>query len=227
MKNVKTLRCVFNWQPNVFLWEICWHIAFLFMLVFFLSVHSIHKSMLGCCFRFIISGNWNGKGSKSWNVNMKNVNVIPPISETPAIASYFSFLEFIIRMKHFHFISFLFFLVDHFFYSTLCFVHIHFSFFLSQNSIWFKIHCKIECESSKKKTHREKSALEHMLNLFINERKEKRKKDFRSTTSSWMLDAFEIFYGIKFLMLHSVQDYLAPKKNWLIYTLCGSVFGHK
>lgn len=172
MKNVKTLRCVFNWQPNVFLWEICWHIAFLFMLVFFLSVHSIHKSMLGCCFRFIISGNWNGKGSKSWNVNMKNVNVIPPISETPAIASYFSFHEFIIRMKHFHFISFLFFLVDHFFYSTLCFVHIHFSFFLSQNSIWFKIHCKIECESSKKKTH--ECIRTHAE--FIHKRKKSKKK---------------------------------------------------
>lgn len=43
-----------------------------------------------------------------------------------------------------------------------------------------------------------------------------------------ILNMFEIFCGMKFLMVHSIQDYLAPKTNRLTCThpntLCGSFY---
>lgn len=114
----------------IFLWEKRWLIAFAFISRF------IHKSIQIQCVSVCVCASNGGKGSKSFKLNMKNVNVIPPISETDCkFVSYFSFLEFIICMKYFHFLFFISSSFDrfaHFTHDVLVHSHI-----LTKNSNWY------------------------------------------------------------------------------------------
>lgn len=180
------------------------------------SLRFIHKSAFISHFFSFISCNSKEKGSKSRNVNMKNVNVIPPISETPAIASYFSFHEFIIRLKHFHFISFPFLSSS----SIISFIlHALCTFLFTLKPKFKLIHRKIECEFDKNKKNGEKSALEHMLNLF-NEKNATRSARSRSECFRNIL-WHEILNGAFHIRLFSTEE---ESTDLYSYTDCVHLF---